>query len=136
MTDSIIGLLGIMRKASAVTLGEDRTADAVSNGKARLLILSSDTGEKQEARLERLLEGHSTQIIKLALSSEELGRAVGIGRCSVLGVTDLGFARTLLKKLRENDPGMYEEAAEKLERRFQKIERRKIEKPRGGFKKG
>ena len=135
MTDLITGFLGIMRRASALAPGEDQASDVVLHGKARLLLLASDIGEKQHERASRLLEGHSAECITLPFSREELGRAVGLGQCAMLAVTDLGFARALMEKLQERFPGRYDVEAEELERRYQKIERRKKEKPGGRFKK-
>ena len=135
MTDPITGFLGIMRKASALAPGEDQATDAVMRGKARLLILASDIGERQEERAERMLEGHSAQKLKLPLTKAELGNAIGLGQCAMLAVTDLGFARALMEKLKERFPDQYDAEAEELEKRFQKIEHRKTAKPGSRFKK-
>ena len=129
MTDRVLGLLGMMRRASAIAPGEDRASEAVSQGKAKLLLLASDAGEKTETRADRMLEGRSARKIVLPFSREETGAAIGLGSCVMIAVTDLGFARSLAEKLAEEDPGRYGADAEAVGRRFEKAQRRKTEKP-------
>ena len=107
MTDRVLGLLGMMRKASAIVPGEDRASEAVSQGKAKLLLLASDAGEKMETRAGRMLEGRSARRIVLPYTREEAGAAIGLGGCSMIAVTDLGFAESLMEKLAEQDPERY-----------------------------
>ena len=46
MEDKALGLLGLMRRAGAVHLGEDKALDAISTGKVRLLLLSADVSDR------------------------------------------------------------------------------------------
>ena len=130
MTDKIKGLLGMMRRASAVSLGEDDATGAISRGKARLLLLASDIPEKQKTRIEYSLEGRSTVEVILPFDSAELGQSVGLGSCRMGAVTDIGFANALMKLLAEYDPERYASAEAAISARSEKIKRRKTEKPR------
>lgn len=129
MSDKVLGLLGLMRAASAIAPGEENTADAVSQGKARLLLIAEDANEKAKKRAERYLEGRRALMIPLPYKNSEIAQAIGIGGCTMLAVTDMGFARSLLKNLKEMYPGKYDAEAEEMNRRFEKAERRKKEKP-------
>lgn len=129
MTDKITGLIGLMRKASAVEPGEDRSLQALQKGKARLLLLPEDAPEKVRLRAERYTEGRSTLVIEMPLENRGLAGAVGLGNCNMMAVTDLGFANALLKALELEYPGRYAEQAAELEKRFLKAKRRKTEKP-------
>ena len=129
MTDRIFGLLGLMRRASSVEPGEDRASEAVRNGKARLLLLPSDVPEAAAARADRYLEGRRALKVTLPCTGEEVGKAIGLNRCSMLAVTDLGFAKALMELLSSQFPGRYDAEAETIARRLDKMERRKREKP-------
>ena len=45
MREKILNLLGMMRRANAITIGEDKAAEIVRAGKAKLLLLASDVSE-------------------------------------------------------------------------------------------
>ena len=42
MDDKAMGLLGLMRRAGAIQIGEDNTGETVRAGRARLLLLAAD----------------------------------------------------------------------------------------------
>ena len=50
MKGDIPSFIGLMRRASCLTIGEDDTLEAVSKGKARLLLLPEDGKEKSFLR--------------------------------------------------------------------------------------
>ena len=129
MNDRISGLLGLMRKASAICPGEDKASEAVFAGKARLLLLPSDAAPGKRERAERYTDGRSCMMVNLPCTQEELAAALGIGGCTMAAVTDLGFASALMKLLKAEDPKRYGAAAEETEKRLEKLRRRKSEKP-------
>ena len=129
MKADILGFLGLMRRASALAIGEENASEAIGKGKARLLLLPSDGREKTALHAERLLEGRSALKILLPFPEEELAAALGTGRCSMAAVTDLGFAGALMRQLAGEYPGRYDEELEKVTFRYEKAKRRKKEKP-------
>ena len=46
MKVDILAFLGLMRRASALAIGEENASEAIGKGKARLLLLPSDGREK------------------------------------------------------------------------------------------
>ena len=129
MREDILAFLGLMRKASALAVGEENTSEAVGKGKARLLLLPKDGKEKSAVHAGRLLEGHRALLVKLPFTEEELAKATGVGRCSMATVTDLGFAKALMTRLVREFPGQYEESLKAIAARYEKRQRRKKEKP-------
>lgn len=127
--NNILGMLGMMRKASRLCLGEDDCTDALMHGKARLLILPSDSDEKVHKNADLLLRGHSAVKVVLPFDQGALAAAVGLERCKMMAVTDLGFSQAFMKKLKEEYPGMFDTEFRLIEEKFQKTERRKVEKP-------
>ena len=99
MREKILNLLGMMRRANAITIGEDKAAEIVRAGKAKLLLLASDVSENAARKAENLANGRNVQLLSLPFDREELGGALGVGGCSVAAVTDLGFASAWMKLL-------------------------------------
>ena len=104
MEDKSLGLLGLMRRAGALEIGEDNSALTVKSGKAKLLLLSSDVSESARRKAEGFCYGRSVQIVSLESTREAMGAAIGLRTCSILAVTDIGFANALMKELAKQQP--------------------------------
>ncbi len=100
MTDKILSLLGLARRAGKLELGFDAAVSAAREKRARLLLAAKDVSEKTFKNLR--YEGERAEIpaIRLPASMEETGRACG-SKAGVLAVTDRGFAESLLGKLEQ-----------------------------------
>lgn len=127
MEDKALGLLGLMRRAGAIAIGLDNTADAVRAGKARLLLLSTDAAESARRKAEYLTNGRSAQTVVLPYTREELAACLGVSGCAAAAVTDLGFANALMRELAARDPERYRAIADETGRRCEKAARRKKE---------
>ena len=111
----------------AIEIGEDNSGTAVSAGKAKLLLTAADASENALRHAERFTQGRRVITVPLHYTREELGKALGIGGCSMAAVTDIGFANALMKALSEQKPDMYAQAAETVGQRQAKAARRKKE---------
>ena len=128
MADKALGLLGLMRRARAVEAGTDNACDAVHAGKAKLVILSSDSAENARRKAENAANGRRVLLLPVHYTRQELAAALGLGDCSMAAVTDLGFAGAFVKALAIEKPDRYGEAAQELQRRNDKAVRRRKEK--------
>ncbi len=128
MREKTLNLLGLMRRAGAIALGEDQSADCVRGGKAKLLLLSADVADNARRKAENLSEGRNVRLIPLPFDREELGKALGVGGCSVAAVSDLGFADAFMQLLAAQWPEDYEAAAQAVRQRSEKAARRKAQK--------
>ena len=129
MTDRILGLIGMMRRASALVVGEDRVSEAVQQGRVKILMMPSDAGNRVREYAAHAVENRHLQMIELPYQTEMLSAAVGLSNCQIAAVTDLGFAKAVISMLVKQNPGRYKTEAESINRRFEKRERRKREKP-------
>ena len=127
MSDKTLNLLGLMRKASAIELGETNAGAAVRAGKAKLLLLAQDASENAVHRAEGFTNGRSVITLTLPYTKEEISMSVGASGCAMAAVTDMGFANALTLALKEQDPEKYSALAEETGNRLQKAERRKSE---------
>ena len=127
MREKTLNLLGLMRRANALQVGETNAGAAVRGGKAKLLLLASDASDNARGRAEGFLFGRNAIGLTLPFTKAEISAHVGVSGCSMAAVTDIGFANALMKLLVELSPGEYEEAAAQVEQRFFRAERRKKE---------
>lgn len=103
MNDRALGLLGIARRASALSLGHDAALSSVKEGKACVCILASDSSERLKDEFISLCEktGGKTPAITLGCTMNDLGRCLGAKMTAVLTVNDGGFARKITELIRE-----------------------------------
>ena len=127
MKERILNNLGLMRRANAIAIGETNTGAAVRADKARLLGLASDASENARRRAEGFVYGRNTLMLTLPFTKEEIAAHVGVHGCSMIAITDLGFANALMKLLAAQWPEEYGLLAEELARRFDRAAERKAE---------
>ena len=135
MEDKVLGLLGLMRRAGAIELGEDNSAETVKAGRAKLLILSSDVSDSARRKAEGFSHGRSVQTVPLHYTREELGTALGVRSCAMAALTDMGFSNALMKQLAQQQPEEYGSVFDQTRKRLEKTQRRRKETAeRGGLK--
>lgn len=125
--DKILSMLGMMRRANAIQIGETNAGSAVRGGKGKLLLLAADASDNAKSRAEGFARGRNVTTVPLPYTKEDISAAVGVSGCSMAAVTDLGFANAVMKALSEAQPDVYSAAAEEVEECFQKAQRRKKE---------
>ena len=135
MEDKALGLIGLMRRAGAIELGEDNSADAVKAGKAKLLLMSADVSEAARRKALGYTASRSVHAVSVHYTREELGAALGVKSCAMAALTDMGFSNALMKELAKQYPEEYAALSQELEQRNDKaVRRRKETAARGGLK--
>lgn len=124
MREKALNLLGLMRRANAIQIGETNTGAAVRAGKAKLLLLACDASDNAKSRAAGFVHGRSTICVTLPFTKEEISTHVGVNGCSMAAVTDIGFANALMKTLAAISPEEYSPLAEETERRLVRAQRR------------
>ena len=127
MREKTLNLLGLMRRANAIAVGETNTGTAAKAGKAKLLLIAADASDNAKHRAENFMIGRNIIKIDLPFTKVELSDALGLPGCSMAAVTDMGFSNALVKLLNELSSGKYQVEGEELEKRYLKAERRKAE---------
>ncbi len=125
MREKALNLLGLMRRANAVSVGELNTGATVKAGKAKLLLIAADASENARHRAEGFTIGKRVLTVELPFTKAELAAALGLNGCSMAAITDMGFSNALLKILVAMDSEKYTETAQELQKRSEKAERRK-----------
>ncbi len=127
MREKTLNLLGLMRKANAIAVGETNTGGAVRAGKAKLLLLASDASDNARSRAMGFTHGRDVVTVTLPFTKDEIAAHVGVSSCAMAAITDIGFANAFMKSLAAAVPDGYDESAAEIQRRFEKADRRKKE---------
>ena len=127
MREKTLNLLGLMRKANAIAVGETNTGGAVRAGKAKLLLLASDASDNARSRARGFTHGRDVVTVTLPFTKDEIAAHVGVSSCAMAAITDIGFANAFMKSLAAAVPDGYDESAAEIQRRFERADRRKKE---------
>ena len=128
MKEKALNLLGLMRKANAVQIGETDAGAAARAGSAKLLILASDASDNAKSRAKGFVYGKGIPLITVPFIKEEISAHVGKSGCSMAAVCDLGFADSFIKLLQLISPGMYDETAQKIAAELAREKQRRRER--------
>lgn len=127
MREKTLNLLGLMRKANAIAVGETNTGGAVRAGKAKLLLLASDASDNARSRARGFTHGRDVVTVTLPFTKDEIAAHIGVSSCAMAAITDIGFANAFMKSLAAAVPEGYDESTAEIQRRFEKADRRKKE---------
>lgn len=127
MSERLLNMLGLMRKAGAIDIGETNTGGVCRGGKAKLLLLASDASPNAQSRAAGFTRGRNVCTATLPFTKEEISAHVGVNGCSMAAITDIGFANAFAAALSQEYPGKYDKLASAVGQRFSKAERRKKE---------
>lgn len=95
--DNILTLLGLVYKAKKLVLGEE----ALNRMKdVKLLLIASDISEKSKERYLKKCYFYNVEYIDI-FSAEELTNALGKTNVKVIGITDKGFAKSIISKIKK-----------------------------------
>lgn len=114
--DKTLSLLGLMRRANAIAIGETATGNAARSGEAKLIVIASDASENARKRASGFAYGKKLEIVTLPYTKDEISAATGRPGCSMAAVCDKGFADALQKRL-DTDGALIRQKQEEAKRR-------------------
>ncbi len=130
MREKALNLLGLMRKANALSIGEEDTGSAVREHAAKLVIVASDASDNAKKRAAGYMHGSKAPLITVPFTKEDISEHVGKSGCSMAAVCDIGFADAFMKLLCGISPEEYGDAAQTIQRRAQIGKKRKNDSTR------
>lgn len=119
MTNKALSLLGLMRKANAIAVGEDSSGDSARKKSAKLILVASNASDNAHGRAHGFAAMAHAPMIELPFTKDEISAAVGKRGCSMAAINDLGFAEALIKLLQAMEPEKYDDAAAYLAQKRQ-----------------
>ena len=132
----VLNYLGIARKSGGLETGEDNSSAAVKAGKAKALIVASDTSEGARRRAEGYVFETQCVLLEIPFTKLEIAEITGKTGCSMAAVTDLGLAAAIAKALQDEFGEGYADAAESLKAAQRRVQERKAKKPERSRKMG
>ena len=93
----VAGALGLAQKAGKLSSGDLGVKDALSEGKAKLLIIAADASPNTVKELKFLAEKASVPVI-FCMRRDQLGLCIGKAPRAAVAVLDTGFAGLITKK--------------------------------------
>lgn len=127
MNKELLSTLGLCKRAGMLEAGEEPVESAARARDVRLLLLAQDAAENTARRAEHFAQMGQCILVSVPFTKEELGRAVGRESCALAGITDVGFACAVARRLADGDPRTYGDAAQRLEVKAQRAAQRRTE---------
>ena len=94
-----INLLGLAQRAGKLITGTETVIAKLNKGKITAVIMACDVQDNTAEKVDRAARKVNVPIINL-FSADELSKAISKKR-KVLGLTDVGFTKALIKKINE-----------------------------------
>ena len=104
MNDSALNLLGLCRKAGKLSPGHDACKASLNQGRASLCLICSDASQRLKEEITALAEKAGVRIFDVDYSMMDIKAAISF-KAAVLTIDDEGFAKSLIKKINENESG-------------------------------
>ena len=99
-----LGMLGLAMKAGKVVIGTEQVVSFIQKKKLSLVLLSSSASEGTKKKIRFKCEFYKIDAQELPVDTEQLGRLLGKTYTpAVVGITDEGFSRTIVKILGEEN---------------------------------
>lgn len=127
MSSNILPLLGLIKKAGRLEIGEEPVGACARAHQAKLILVACDAAENSKRRAGHFAEAGSIPWVEVPFTKAELGMMMGRSSCAMAAITDAGFAASLVSKLAAGDPERYGETAAALDTKAQKVLQRQKE---------
>lgn len=94
-----LGYLSLARKGGLAELGEEPVGAIARAGKAYVILVASDASDHTWRRAKSYVAGTEQQCVRLDVSKDEMGFAVGRTSLAIAAITDVQLALALVKAL-------------------------------------
>ena len=125
--NNILNMFGLALRAGRLEVGEEPVGAVCRARDCRLIIVARDAADNTFRRVRHFADAGQCLWISVPFTKEELGFAVGRTSCAILGVTDIGFAEAIAKKLAAVDPEKFTQTAQQLSVKAQRAAQRRKE---------
>ena len=125
--NNILNMIGLALRAGRLEIGEEPVGAICRARDCRLIIVARDAADNTFRRVRHFADAGQCLWISVPFTKDELGSAVGRSSCAMLGVTDIGFAETIAKKLAAVDPEKFTQTAAQLAVKAQRAAQRRKE---------
>ena len=124
---NILNMLGLALRAKKLEVGEEPVGAICRARDCRLILVARDAADNTFRRVRHFADAGQCLWISVPFTKEEMGFAVGRSACAIMGLTDIGFAESIAKKLAAANPEKYTQTAEQLSVKAQRAAQRRKE---------
>lgn len=96
-SDRVLSMLGLARRAGAVSIGAFMTEKQIQAGECKLLVMATDTAANNKKKFRGSASYYKVPLIEYS-TKEELSHALGRENVVVVGVNDANFAKAVQAK--------------------------------------
>lgn len=107
-----LNYLSLARKAGRAELGEEPVGAAARALLAHLVVVASDASDHTWRRAKSFVAGTKQQCLRLPVTKDEMGMAIGRTSLAIAAITDVSLALALVEALEQ--PERYRETLEIL----------------------
>lgn len=104
MTDRILSLLGICRRAGKLIIGAEPCIESITKHKSELIICANDFSKKSAKPVLERAHRNDVKTLIINRSKDEVSFALG-KLCGVVSVEDKGFAKKLTELINSEQGG-------------------------------
>ncbi len=123
--DKALNYLALARKGGRAELGEEPVGAAARALKAHLILVASDASDHTWRRAKAYAAGTDQQCIRLTVTKDEMGFAIGRTSLAIAAITDVQLALALVNSLGE--PEKHKAVLEVLTAKANKAKQRQLE---------
>ena len=123
--DKALNYLSLARKAGKAELGEEPVGAAARAMHAHLIIVAGDASDHTWRRAKSFAAGTNQQCLRLTVSKDEMGMAIGRSSLAIAAITDAGLALALVQSL--GQPEKHKAVTDVLQDKVQKLQQRQKE---------
>ncbi len=123
--DKALNYLALARKGGMAELGEEPVGAVARAGKAYVIIVAGDASDHTWRRAKSFAAGTDQQCVRLVVTKEEMGFAIGRTSLAIAAITDVQMALALVKSLGQEEK--YKQALEVLTAKAEKAKKRQAE---------
>ena len=123
METKALNYLSLARKGGMAELGEEPVGAVSRTGKAYVVLVASDASDHTWRRAKSFVAGTDQQCIRLDVTKDEMGFAIGRTSLAIAAITDVQLALALVKSLVKPEP----QALEVLSAKAEKAKKRRSE---------
>ena len=123
--DKALNYLALARKGGRAELGEEPVGAAARALKAHLILVAGDASDHTWRRAKSFAAGTDQQCIRLQVSKDEMGFAIGRTSLAIAAITDAQLALALVNALGEAEK--YKTALEVLGAKAEKAKKHQAE---------
>ena len=94
MTDKLLSMTGMARRARKVSVGAFACQESIKKGEAKLVIIAADASDNTKKQFMDMCRFRNIKFIEYS-DSEALGKCTGTGERAVVSVNDNNFAAAI-----------------------------------------